>query len=265
MTTATKARQEFKVQGLDCPDEVAVLKREVGPVVGGDAHLTFDILNARMIVNAGPDEVAPEKIVAAVARTGMRAVPWRDDKVGEEGLDFWSRWGRTILTVASGSAAVVGAAFHVAGGWGDKPGVVAQVGYAVSILAGLWLVLPKAWIALKRLRPDMNLLMVVAVAGAVVIGEWAEAATTGSSVPVVRPADPFGVGEDSAFGTAGDFHEAMDFQAHTRAARYTDLASRNEVVSSFDASPPRQRPQCGWKRPVSTGGCAHAGRRSADL
>lgn len=177
MRSATQARQVFKVQGLDCPDEVAVLKREVGPVVGGEARLTFDILNARMIVDAGPDEVAAEKITAAVARTGMRAEPWRDDKIGDRGLDWWARWGRTLLTAASGVMTAVGLALHVAAGWGEKPAVPALVGYGVAVLAGLWLVLPKAWVALKRLRPDMNLLMTVAVAGAVVIGEWAEAAT----------------------------------------------------------------------------------------
>ena len=36
---------------------------------------------------------------------------------------------------------------------------------------------PKAWHALRRLRPDINLLMTIAVIGAVSIGEWFEAAT----------------------------------------------------------------------------------------
>ena len=175
--TPTQPRQQFKIQGLDCAEEVAVLKREVGPVAGGEDRLAFDILNARMIVNAGHDEVASDAIIGAVARTGMRAEPWRDDDVGVKGLDFWATWGRTILTVVSGSAAVLGTGLHLASGWTGEPAVPAQASYAVAILAGLWLVLPKAWIALKRLRPDMNLLMVVAVVGAVVIGEWDEAAT----------------------------------------------------------------------------------------
>ena len=177
MNTDTKdTGQQFKIQGLDCAEEVAVLKREVGPVVGGEDRLAFDILNARMIVNAGPQVVTPEKIVAAVARTGMRADPWHDDEAGDEGLGFWARRGRTTLTAASGLATGVGTILHVAGGWTAKPSVAAEACYLLAMLAGLWLVLPKAWIALKRLRPDMNLLMVIAVAGAVVIGEWAEAA-----------------------------------------------------------------------------------------
>ena len=43
----------FKIRGLDCAEEVAVLQRAVGPVVGGEAHLAFDILNGTMTVGPG--------------------------------------------------------------------------------------------------------------------------------------------------------------------------------------------------------------------
>lgn len=46
-----------------------------------------------------------------------------------------------------------------------------------GMLAGGWFLLPKAWLAILRLRPDINLLVVIAVIGAATIGEWVEAAT----------------------------------------------------------------------------------------
>ncbi|WP_425399226.1 heavy metal translocating P-type ATPase [Aeoliella sp.] len=53
---------------------------------------------------------------------------------------------------------------------------MAIVFYLIGIVAGLVLVAPKAWRSLIALRPDMNLLMTVAVTGAVLIGEWFEGA-----------------------------------------------------------------------------------------
>jgi Cd2+/Zn2+-exporting ATPase len=161
---------------------VAVLKREVGPVVGGADRLTFDLLNSKMTVTAGPEEFAPEAVLRAVAGAGMRAEVWRGEAqaVAEE-RSFWRRQGRTLLTAASGVFTLAGfvlAAF-LTGEWVPPHRVppAAQVLYGSGVLAGVWLVLPKAWLALRRLRPDMNLLMTVAVVGAISIGDWFEAST----------------------------------------------------------------------------------------
>ena len=181
---------QFKVRGMDCAEEVQILKREVAPLVGGEERLAFDILKAKMTVTAPDGRVDRAAIVRVVARTGMRALPWSEAAARAEPVGLWSRHGRTLLTAASGVAAVAGFAAHavLAGGIGsalgseglglaDRVPAVARTLYAVAILAGTWSVLPKAWFALRRLRPDMNLLMVIAVAGAVAIGEWLEAAT----------------------------------------------------------------------------------------
>jgi len=75
--------------------------------------------------------------------------------------------------------------FHWAGGFArlrrvghpsQSPPTVRLL-YSIGVLAGGWFVFPKAWLALRRFRPDMNLLMTIAVLGAVSIGEWFEAST----------------------------------------------------------------------------------------
>ena len=185
MVIGNTAPASYRVHGLDCAEEVAVLKREVGPVVGGEDRLGFDILNGRMTV-AAEATGSPNEVQAAVARTGMRAEPWTDAKGAATDADWWERNRRTVLTAASGVLLLAGVATHAAlagfraaffdesSGW---PPAVAVACYALSVLAGVWTVLPKAWIAARRLRPDMNLLMVVAVCGAIGIGQWVEAAT----------------------------------------------------------------------------------------
>ncbi|MHB1033444.1 MAG: heavy metal translocating P-type ATPase [Pirellulales bacterium] len=175
---------------MDCAEEVTALKREVGPVVGGEERLAFDILNGKMTIQPLESGMTPEQIVQAVAHTGMRAELWRDATRAHAAVGFWQRQGRTITTVLSGLFVLIGFVVHVAlaGGVGaaigsEGLGVVhqvplpARVSYLLAVLVALWYILPKAWRAGRSLRPDMNLLMTVAVVGAIGIGEWFEAAT----------------------------------------------------------------------------------------
>ncbi len=58
----------------------------------------------------------------------------------------------------------------------DLPELVTAATAVAAMLAGGWFLLPKAWRAVLRLRPDINLLVVIAAVGASIIGEWVEAA-----------------------------------------------------------------------------------------
>ena len=186
----THPSSHFKVHGLDCAEEVSALKREVGPVVGGEGRLSFDLLNSRMTVAGGPPVVPSDVILRAVSQAGLRAEVWHKGTTAETEIGFWRRQGRTVLTGVSGLCTLAGFLAHVAiagsvrlalgsevAGAAHHVPPAAKVLYAVGILSGVWLVLPKAWLAVRRLRPEMNLLMTVAVVGAVGIGEWFEAST----------------------------------------------------------------------------------------
>ena len=180
-------RVDLKVHGLDCAEEVAVLKRAVGPIVGGEEHLAFDVLRGKMTVLSSVRGGSLKAVRAAVRSTGMRAEPWQSAR-GEE--SFWRRRGRTLSVLGAGLALVAGFVVHawISGGvaaalTGEGAGeahavpLAARTLYLLAMVAGGWFVLPKAWYAARSLRPDMNLLMTVAVTGAVSIGEWLEGAT----------------------------------------------------------------------------------------
>ncbi len=179
MTSSADSRKDdlsFRIRGMDCAEEVATLRRALADITSPDS-LSFDVLRGRMDVRA---DVHPAAIRARVARTGMRAEPWTEERAS---ATLWQRHERKILVSLSGVGVVGGLAVHAATtGLGEVGRSVAvswqaAVLYGVGVAAGLWMVLPKAWYSLKQFRPDMNLLMTVAVAGAIAIGEWFEAAT----------------------------------------------------------------------------------------
>lgn len=188
----TEPVRTLNINGMDCAEEVTILKREIGPLVGGEQNLAFDILKGQMTVLPGPT-VDPEAIIRAVQKTGMSATPAGTTHGPETELtrpSWWNKNGRLALTIASGVLTTTGFALHyaMAGGWmevlgseglGAAHSVPFQVRglYLLAVLAGMYLVLPKAFYSLRHARPDMNLLMTVAVCGAIGIGEWFEAAT----------------------------------------------------------------------------------------
>lgn len=179
----------FKIHGMDCGDEVAALKREVGLLVGED-RLVFDLVNGRMSVSGNPDAAMLASIEKAVARTGMRAEQWIEGPKTEGALaEDRRRRTQSLLTAASGILTALGFAIHassagsVLAALSETPGVFAPapiaaiLAYALAVVCAIRYVAPKALLSARRLRPDMNLLMVIAVAGAVAIHQWFEAAT----------------------------------------------------------------------------------------
>ena len=103
---------QLKIHGMDCAEEVAVLKQEIGPLVGGEQRLSFDILRARMTVEV-PSDVPVAAVFNAVARTGMRAETWTDDQTAVKDESFWRRHARIVATIASGVLLVAGFVSHM--------------------------------------------------------------------------------------------------------------------------------------------------------
>ncbi|MCC6368464.1 MAG: cadmium-translocating P-type ATPase [Bryobacterales bacterium] len=181
---AIHSHAEFHVHGLDCAEEVSLLRREVG-AVSGVTDLTFDVLNAKMGVQFDPSRVDHGMIRAAVARTGMKCEPYREAK---QEAPWWRLHGRLLLCLTSGLA-LLGGALTQAASLADfarsllvheHDGHIAPITmafYAAAMMSGMFFAAPKAWAALRRFNPEMNALVAVSILGAVVLREWLEGAT----------------------------------------------------------------------------------------
>jgi Cd2+/Zn2+-exporting ATPase len=191
----------FRVEGLDCADEVAALRRAVGPLVGPD-DLSFDLLAGHMLVSGSrADDGA---IVAAAAQAGLRAtvLTGADDGPRET---WWRRHGRTSAAAVSGAALFAGVAWHAVASsdpWvalglaaADAPRpFVSSIAYLLAVAAGAAFVVPRAIAAARARRPDMNLLMTLAVLGAIALGELLEAATVSFLFAVALLLESWSVG-----------------------------------------------------------------------
>jgi Zn2+/Cd2+-exporting ATPase len=182
----------FKVTGMDCAEETNALRETVG-ALSGVTDVRFNLLDGTMSVKAQEGAVDDREIIAAVGRAGMMARPAEDARAdaSRSGAGrFWPAHGRAVLCAISGIAVVAGFLSHwflhgrlldalAEGGRSESHAFpVVSIGfYLIGVIAGGWFIFPKAAAALRRFRADMNLLMTIAVLGAIVIGEWFEAST----------------------------------------------------------------------------------------
>jgi len=181
------AAQRYRIHGMDCAEEVSALRRSLEPVIQDLDRLSFDVLAGTMTVQGA---VATEAVLNAVRSAGMRGELIKEDPSLSVLGEGHAHGTRTTLTLLSGLLTAAGFVTHavLAGGVRAAIGreglgqtlavpLSAVILYTLAIVGGVWNVAPKAFNAARRLRPDMNLLMTIAVIGAVVLGEWFEAAT----------------------------------------------------------------------------------------
>ncbi len=175
--------REYRVAGLDCANEVAALKRVLDPLTESEEALQFDLIQGKLTVTSAADDAAIQR---AVRTSGMTALPWLDSSTSQR-ESLWKRHGPTFVAGLSGAACALGVLSHgVTDGWRaileplsehfpPYPPITAAL-YLVAMVSGAYFFAPRAWFALRTLRPDMNLLVLVAAAGALALGEWFEAA-----------------------------------------------------------------------------------------
>ena len=149
---------------MDCSEEIAAIERAVTPLPGVTGVRANIVGSTVTVYHEGRQ--SREALARAIDSSGVR--------VEESGAAGEAKRPLTAPLVAiSGLATGIGIALQWAGLEGSW---LPAAAFAMAILAGGWLVVPKALRSLRTFSLDMNVLMTVAVAGAVAIGEHAEGA-----------------------------------------------------------------------------------------
>lgn len=159
---------EFRLEGLSCADCAAKLERQIASLPGVEqAKLNFTAAKLTVYGN-----VAASLVIDEAKRDGVRAIPAAEYRQQEE-TAFWEKHRRAIISGLAGLLAGLGWLLH------DALGMVtaAKALYLACIIVGGYPVARKALYALSRCRLDMNVLMTVAVLGAILIDQWSEGAT----------------------------------------------------------------------------------------
>ncbi|MDZ5737967.1 heavy metal translocating P-type ATPase [Pseudomonas asiatica] len=159
----------FRIEAMDCPTEQTLIQDKLGKLAGIE-QLEFNLINRVLGVRHTLGGTA--EIEQAIDSLGMKAEPLgaEDDGTASAPQVAKTRWWPLAL---SGIAAIAAEIVHFAAlapEW-----VVAALALAAILGCGLG-TYKKGWIALKNRNLNINALMSIAVTGAVLIGQWPEAA-----------------------------------------------------------------------------------------
>ncbi len=178
----------FHVPGMDCPTEKEIITRRLARI-DGIARLDFDLIDRLVLVTVEPGDGAarvPEAVFAALADLDMAprrlegakppAPPASPTAAAPlPAFDPARAQRRELLLLALSGASALGA--EVAGwitGDEDSPLIIALA--VLALLSGGLKTLRKGLVAARTFTLNINLLMLIAVAGAIAIGQWPEAA-----------------------------------------------------------------------------------------
>jgi Cd2+/Zn2+-exporting ATPase len=173
MTTCTvcelHAESTFKIEGMDCREEVALIERRFRNLPGLE-DFSADLIGQRLHVKYDAARLSASAIAGAVADAGMRA--WLEHEEPLTVPDAAARR-RLLILGTSGVALLAGMALE----WAGAAAWLARGVLALAIMAGASLTVRRAMAALRVRALDINVLMLVAAAGAVALGQWSEAAS----------------------------------------------------------------------------------------
>ncbi|GAB4221733.1 MAG: heavy metal translocating P-type ATPase [Francisella sp.] len=178
----TQKYLNFKVYGLDCIEEVNIIKKALRKKVP-ESCMQFDLLNGKLSIQNG--NITTKEIINLINKSGLKAISWEQYITKNNSDSFYKKYLKLTTTIISGICIVLGYIYN-----GLEDGFIqafinestinsipfiSQLFYILAIAFGSWFVIPKAIASIRRFSADMNLLMLIAISGAIIIGKYFEA------------------------------------------------------------------------------------------
>jgi Cd2+/Zn2+-exporting ATPase len=170
-----RAQVRFRLVGLDCADCAAKLGKQISAMPGVEsAEVDFGTAMLRVGYDTGVTD--PASLAQAVRGAGYEV----EQEQGEAGetippATWWQLHAHEASLLASGALILIGYALELLR-LGGAAAHVPQAAFILAAATGGVLTARRAWSSLKARSLDMNVLMALAVIGAVALGDFAEAA-----------------------------------------------------------------------------------------
>ena len=157
--------KEFVVSGVCCATEETLLKKKLDPLLGKGAY-SFNLVSCELRVDRGADD---RQIIRGLHEAGFEA---RQKQSVVDHESFWKRQADGAFAVAAMLLTLFGFGLQRVSGFTT----VAHGVLLAAIAIGGWKIFLKAVKAVRSRVLDMNVLMSVAVFGALAIEKWEEGA-----------------------------------------------------------------------------------------
>lgn len=165
--TGSGTQTSIRIMQMDCPTEEALLRKKLGTMVGV-VGMEFNLMQRVLTVTHAPQLIEP--ILAAIRSLGFTPEMASDTSAHAEPTPEPAKpWWPLAL---AGAAAMGSEVVH----WVGLPTWIAAVLALVAVLACGITTYKKGWIAIRNGNLNINALMSIAVTGALLLGQWPEAA-----------------------------------------------------------------------------------------
>ena len=162
---STGVQTPIRIMQMDCPTEEALLRTKLGGMAAV-TDMEFNLMQRVLTVTHAPQAI--ESILDAVRSLGFtpEVVDGEHEEPKQERVKPW--W-----PLATACLAAIGSELAH---WFDFPVAVAAALALMAVLMCGFTTYKKGWIAIRNGNLNINALMSIAVTGALVLGQWPEAA-----------------------------------------------------------------------------------------